>query len=82
MNEYTFRPERAAEGMLVLLRENPDGIVVKPNEGTSDSSCSRVTSEPDLESAVHRTSLPAVRLRFRLILKIENEVRESGPARS
>ena len=43
MNEY-IPPQRSWEAMLALLRENPDGIVVKPNEGTSGDSVFKVTS--------------------------------------
>ena len=74
MNEY-IPPQRAWEGMLALLRENPEGIVVKPNEGTSGDSVFKVSSEPDLELAVHRIFSSRLALAVSPYLKIENEVR-------
>ena len=74
MNQY-IPPQRAWEGMLALLRENPEGIVVKPNEGTSGDSVFKVTSEPDLELAVHRIFSSSLALAVSPYLKIENEVR-------
>jgi glutathione synthase/RimK-type ligase-like ATP-grasp enzyme len=74
MNEY-IPPQHAWEGMLALLRENPDGIVIKPNEGTSGDSVFKVTSEPDLELAVHRIFSSSLALTVSPYLKIENEVR-------
>lgn len=38
--------------MLDLLTQNPDGIVVKPNEGTSGNLVFKVLSKRDLERAV------------------------------
>jgi glutathione synthase/RimK-type ligase-like ATP-grasp enzyme len=74
MNEY-IPPQRAWEGMLALLRENPDGIVVKPNEGTSGDSVFKVSSETDLELAVHRIFSSSLGLAVSPYLEIENEVR-------
>ncbi len=74
MNEYV-PPQRSWQAMLVLLRENPDGIVVKPNEGTSGDSVFKVTAEPDLELAVHRIFSSNLGLAVSPYVEIENEVR-------
>jgi glutathione synthase/RimK-type ligase-like ATP-grasp enzyme len=74
MNEYV-PPQRSWQAMLALLRENPDGIVVKPNEGTSGDSVFKVTAEPDLELAVHRIFSSSLGLAVSPYVEIENEVR-------
>jgi glutathione synthase/RimK-type ligase-like ATP-grasp enzyme len=40
------------EAMLVLLHDNPQGVVVKPNEGTSGRSVFRLRTEAELDHAV------------------------------
>jgi glutathione synthase/RimK-type ligase-like ATP-grasp enzyme len=74
LNEY-IPPQRSWETMLALLRENPDGIVVKPNEGTSGESVFKVLTEPDLELAVHKIFSSSLGLAISPYLDIENEVR-------
>ena len=74
MNEY-IPPQRSWETMLALLRENPDGVVVKPNEGTSGDSVFKVSTEPDLELAVQRIFSSSLGLAVSPYLDIENEVR-------
>lgn len=74
MNEY-IPPQRSWEAMLALLRENPNGIVVKPNEGTSGDFVFKVSSEPDLELAVHRIFSSSLGLAISPYVEIENEVR-------
>jgi glutathione synthase/RimK-type ligase-like ATP-grasp enzyme len=74
MNKYV-PPTRAWEAMLRLLRENPDGIVVKPNEGTSGESVFKVSSEPALELAVHRIFSSHLSLAISPFVNIEDEVR-------
>lgn len=74
MNEYV-PPSRSWEAMLGLLRENPEGIVVKPNEGTSGDSVFKVSNEPDLELAVHTIFSSHLSLAISPFLDIENEVR-------
>ena len=74
MNEY-IPPQRSWETMLALLRENPNGVVVKPNEGTSGDSVFRVSTEPDLELAVQRIFSSSLGLAVSPYLDIENEVR-------
>src|SRR5271157_3345495 len=50
LNEYV--PTLGSwEAMLDLLAQHPDGLVVKPNEGTSGKSVFRVSSKPSLEVA-------------------------------
>src|SRR5689334_15291615 len=43
MSEYV-PPQRSWEAMIAVLKENPNGIVVKPNEGTSGESVFKVLS--------------------------------------
>jgi glutathione synthase/RimK-type ligase-like ATP-grasp enzyme len=79
LNEYVA-PSQASdsqpwETMLRLLRENPNGLVVKPNEGTSGESVFMVTSEQDLELAAHRIFSANASLVLSPWLDIENEVR-------
>jgi len=74
MNEY-IAPQRSWEAMLALLRANPDGIVVKPNEGTSGECVFKVSTEPDLELAVHRIFSSSLGLAVSPYVQIENEVR-------
>ena len=74
MNEYVS-PQLSWQAMLALLRENSDGIVVKPNEGTSGESVFKVTTEPDLELAVHRIFSSSLALAISPCVEIENEVR-------
>ena len=42
--------------MLLLLQDNPQGIVVKPNEGTGGEAVFKVRSKPELERAVAPSS--------------------------
>jgi glutathione synthase/RimK-type ligase-like ATP-grasp enzyme len=74
MNEY-IPPQHSWEAMLELLRENPNGIVVKPNEGTSGDSVFKVSDEPDLEFAVHRIFSSSLGLAISPYVEIENEIR-------
>jgi glutathione synthase/RimK-type ligase-like ATP-grasp enzyme len=74
MNEYAVAL-KSWQAMLGLLRENPHGIVVKPNEGTSGEQVYRVSTEPKLELAVHRIFSSNVSLAISPYLDIEDEVR-------
>lgn len=74
MNEY-IPPQLSWEAMLALLRENPDGVVVKPNEGTSGDSVFKVMTEPDLELAVHRIFSSSLGLAISPYVEIQNEIR-------
>jgi D-alanine-D-alanine ligase-like ATP-grasp enzyme len=74
MNEV-MPPQRSWEAMIAILRESPNGIVVKPNEGTSGDSVFKVSSETELELAVHRIFSSSLSLAISPCLDIENEVR-------
>ena len=74
LNEYV-PPFQSWDAMLRLLRENPQGIVVKPNEGTSGDAVFKVSSEPDLELAAHRIFAANSSLVISPYVDIENEVR-------
>jgi glutathione synthase/RimK-type ligase-like ATP-grasp enzyme len=74
MNEYV-PPSRSWEAMLRLLRDNPGGIVVKPNEGTSGESVFKVSSESELELAAHRIFSSHLGLAISPFMDIEDEVR-------
>jgi glutathione synthase/RimK-type ligase-like ATP-grasp enzyme len=45
-------PEGSREAMLVLLRKYAEGVVLKPNEGTSGRSVFRARNETELDEAV------------------------------
>jgi len=60
--------------MLALLAQHPDGIVVKPNEGTSGDCVFKVRTESGLELAAHRI-FARIRSGDLAYLEIENEVR-------
>jgi glutathione synthase/RimK-type ligase-like ATP-grasp enzyme len=74
LNEFV-RPRRAWEAMIALLGENHDGIVVKPNEGTSGDLVFKVLTGPELESAAHNIFSSGQSVAISPFLKIENEVR-------
>jgi|SRR5665213_736382 len=63
------------EAMLLLLRENPQGIVVKPNEGTGGNSVFKVLTKPELELAVSTIFSSNRSLSISPFLEIEAEVR-------
>jgi glutathione synthase/RimK-type ligase-like ATP-grasp enzyme len=63
------------DAMLGLLRQNPDGIVVKPNEGTSGNLVFKVLDKPALERAVSGIFSLNLNLAISPYLQIENEVR-------
>jgi glutathione synthase/RimK-type ligase-like ATP-grasp enzyme len=68
-------PRRSWEAMIALLRENPDGVVVKPNEGTSGDSVFKVLTEPDLEMAAHKIFTSGQSLAISPFVEIEHEIR-------
>lgn len=68
-------PANAWEAMLGLLAENPDGIVVKPNEGTGGASVFMVRSRPELEQAVYKLFASELSLAISPFLRIDEEVR-------
>jgi glutathione synthase/RimK-type ligase-like ATP-grasp enzyme len=61
--------------MLRLLKENPNGLVVKPNEGTSGDSVFKVLDEPNLELAAHQIFSSNSSVAISPYLEIEDEVR-------
>lgn len=61
--------------MLDLLQKYPDGLVVKPNEGTSGKSVFHATSAPALELAVARVFAVSPSLCISPYVDIEDEVR-------
>ena len=74
MSEYV-PPRRSWEAMIALLKENPDGIVVKPNEGTSGESVFKVLSVPELEVAAYKIFSSNLGLAISPYLDIASEVR-------
>jgi glutathione synthase/RimK-type ligase-like ATP-grasp enzyme len=63
------------EAMLGLLHDNPQGVVVKPNEGTSGRSVFKVTTETDLDRAAGEVFSMSTGLVISPYVEIEDEVR-------
>lgn len=63
------------EAMLRLLHDNPQGVVVKPNEGTSGRSVFRVTTEMELDHAAGEVFSMSTGLVISPYVEIEDEVR-------
>jgi glutathione synthase/RimK-type ligase-like ATP-grasp enzyme len=63
------------EAMLGLLHDNPQGVVVKPNEGTSGRSVFKVTSEAELDHAAGEVFSMSTGLVISPYVEIEDEVR-------
>jgi hypothetical protein len=63
------------QAMLGLLGQHPDGIVVKPNEGTSGRLVFKVVDRPALERAVSGIFSLNLNLAISPYLEINNEVR-------
>jgi len=63
------------EAMLGLFHDNPQGVVVKPNEGTSGRSVFRVTNAAELEPAVAEVFSMSTGLVISPYVAIEQEVR-------
>ena len=63
------------EAMLDLLRGNPQGVVVKPNEGTSGRSVFKVTTEAELDRAAAEVFSMSTGLVISPYVAIEEEVR-------
>ncbi len=61
--------------MLDLLAQNPQGIVVKPNEGTSGRAVFRVTTEAELDHGVGEVFAMSTGLVISPYVAIEEEVR-------
>jgi glutathione synthase/RimK-type ligase-like ATP-grasp enzyme len=63
------------QAMLEHLTQNPGGIVVKPNEGTSGQLVFKVQDKPALERAVNEIFSLNLNLAISPYLEIKNEVR-------
>jgi glutathione synthase/RimK-type ligase-like ATP-grasp enzyme len=74
LNEY-IGTRGSWQAMLGLLSENPKGIVVKPNDGTSGKSVFRVATKAALELAVKRIFASHTSLAISPYLDIDDEVR-------
>src|SRR5260370_14726422 len=61
--------------MLDLLSQHPEGLVVKPNEGTSGKSVFWVSTRPRLERAVAEIFSSHLTLAVSPFVEIEDEVR-------
>ena len=68
-------PSGSWVAMLALLEQHPEGIVVKPNEGTSGRSVFRVSSRPGLERAAQEIFSSNLTLAISPYVEIEDEVR-------
>ncbi|MEP6839178.1 MAG: RimK-like protein [Bradyrhizobium sp.] len=68
-------PSGAWTAMLDLLERHPQGIVVKPNEGTGGISVFKVRTEPELEVATNEIFSSEKSLAISPYLEIEDEVR-------
>lgn len=63
------------DAMLGLLRDHPQGVVVKPNEGTSGRSVFKVTTEAELDHAAGDVFSMSTGLVISPYVAIEDEVR-------
>ena len=63
------------EAMLALLAQNPQGVVVKPNEGTSGRSVFKATDPDELDRAVGEVFALSLGLVIAPYVEIEDEVR-------
>jgi glutathione synthase/RimK-type ligase-like ATP-grasp enzyme len=63
------------EAMRDLLRQHPQGVVVKPNEGTSGRLVFKVTSEAELDEAARKIFASHLSLAISPFVEIEEEVR-------
>ncbi|MBC9882587.1 RimK-like protein [Bradyrhizobium sp. INPA01-394B] len=63
------------EAMLGLLHDHPQGVVIKPNEGTSGRSVFKVTTEAELDHAVGEVFSMSTGLVISPYVAIEDEVR-------
>jgi glutathione synthase/RimK-type ligase-like ATP-grasp enzyme len=63
------------EAMLALLAQNPQGVVVKPNEGTSGRAVFKVTNRDELDRAATEVFSSSLGLVIAPYVEIEDEVR-------
>jgi glutathione synthase/RimK-type ligase-like ATP-grasp enzyme len=70
-----MQPEKEREAMLALLAKRPDGVVVKPNEGTSGRFVFRANNEAELDHAANEIFASHLTLAISPYVGIEQEVR-------
>lgn len=63
------------ERMLAVLRQNPQGVVVKPNEGTSGRAVFKTANSDELDHAVTEVFSSSLGLVISPYVEIEDEVR-------
>lgn len=63
------------DAMLAMLADHPQGVVVKPNEGTSGRSVFKATTEAELDQAVGEVFSMSTGLVISPYIAIEDEVR-------
>jgi glutathione synthase/RimK-type ligase-like ATP-grasp enzyme len=63
------------EAMRALLRQHPQGVVVKPNEGTSGRLVFKVTTEAELDEAARKVFASHLSLAISPFVKITEEIR-------
>lgn len=68
-------PSGLHEAMRDLLRRHPQGVVLKPNEGTSGHLVFKVTNEAELDHAAHEIFASHLSLAISPWVEIEDEVR-------
>lgn len=68
-------PSGSWQAMLGLLERHPEGLVVKPNEGTSGRSVFRVSTKPAIERAAAEIFSSHLTLAISPSVEIEDEVR-------
>jgi glutathione synthase/RimK-type ligase-like ATP-grasp enzyme len=68
-------PDASSEAMRKLLRDHPDGLVVKPNEGTSGRFVFRAASEEELARAANTIFSSHLSLAISPFVEIAEEVR-------
>jgi len=68
-------PQGSWQAMLRLLDEHPEGLVLKPNEGTAGRSVFLAATRPALELAVDRIFASHLSLAISPYVEIEDEVR-------
>jgi glutathione synthase/RimK-type ligase-like ATP-grasp enzyme len=75
LRKYSASQSGTWEAMLSHLDENPSGLVVKPNEGTSGNLVFRVRDKSELESAVNRIFGSNLSIVVSPYLEIADEIR-------
>jgi len=73
--EPHIAPSRSWQAMLGLLKQHPEGIVVKPNEGTSGRSVFKVSNPSALERALEEIFSSHLTLAVSPYVSIDDEIR-------